>query len=76
MKIQARCLQPGDKIPAPAHEQKWLKTLLTVVSVEDGKVDKGGLWLKVKVTFPSPYADRISESVFRFRPDTLVVKSN
>ncbi len=76
MKIQAQFLQPGDKIPAPAHERKWLRTLLTVISVEEGNVDKGGLWLKVKASFVSPYADRVSDSVFRFRPDTLILKSN
>jgi len=75
MKIRAQFLRPGDKIPAPAHERKWLKTLLTVVTVENGNVDKGGLWLKVKATFASPYGDKISDGVFRFRPDTLVVKS-
>ena len=75
MKIQAQNLQVGDKIPAPAYERKWLKSSLTVVSVEDGRVDKGGLWLKVRATFESPYeAGAIRQDVFRYRPTTLIDK--
>lgn len=75
MRIQAKNLQAGDKIPAPTHERKWLKSLLTVVSVEGGAVDKGGLWLKVRATFESPYEPgAIRQDTFRYRPDTLVNK--
>lgn len=73
MNKTAKELTTGDRIKPPAHERKWLKTLLTVVSVEQGKTDKGGLWINVTCSFASPYQEgKISNSVFRFRPDTLV----
>ena len=69
----AKDLLPGEKINPPSHERTWLKTPLTVVSVEEGTPDKRGPWLNVRVTFVSPYdAEKISVSVFRFRPDTIV----
>lgn len=73
----AKELTPGDVIPPPAHERKWLwrdgvKRMLTVVSVSDGRVDKGGLWLDVKANFGSPYGDKTSDGVFSMRPETKV----
>lgn len=66
-------LVTGDRIKPPAHERKWLKSLLTILSVHEDKTDRGGLWLNVHVTYESPYQQgKISNSVFRFRPDTLI----
>jgi hypothetical protein len=72
MKKAARDLTAGDQILPPAHERKWLKTPLTVVSVSIGSADKGGPWLHVRASFVSPYGERTSESIFRFRPNTAV----
>lgn len=73
MKIAAKDLTHGLKIPAPAHERRWLKTPLTVLSVTDGRVDVKGLWLRVRCSYQSPYSPyRMSEGIFQYRPGTLI----
>lgn len=67
-------LQPGDVIAPPAHERKWMwadgvRRMLTVIEVNEGRVDKGGLWLSVKASCPF---DRFFVSVYCFRPTTSV----
>lgn len=76
-KKPANQLKPGDVIPPPAPERKWLwrdgtKRLLTVIEVTEGRVDKRGLWLSVKASFASPYSDKVSEMVIDLRPETEV----
>lgn len=77
MKKKVKELQAGDVINPPSHERSWLwrdgkKRMLTIVGIEEGKVDKGGLWLEVKGTIESPYANALFVMSCSMRPETVV----
>jgi hypothetical protein len=66
-------LFPGDQIRAPQHERGWMgNRLCTVLSVAEGRPDKGGRWLRVTVNYQSPYAEKTSEMTFKIRPTSVV----
>jgi hypothetical protein len=77
-KKPASNLCPGDVIPPPSHERKWLwrdgvKRMMRVIGVRNGRPDKKGPWLYVEASYSSPYGPDESSSVFRMRPDSIVI---
>ena len=73
MKKKASDLQIGDRISPPSGERRWMQCLPTVIQVEEGKTDRGGKWLDVRVSFPSPFVEgKISLTTFSYRPDTRI----
>jgi hypothetical protein len=72
MKLAAKDLTPGLKIPAPQRERKWLKTPLTVLSVSEGYIDAKGPWLNIVCSFLCEEDGKVHPELYQYRPSTLI----